>query len=420
MSLLSEFRKLFFLILITLLVQLTVLPVRAADTGEPYFGRLSSVQKMKERSVDSLVLVASGDRFYTLKNSKLYLYSFEPFQLRASKNLGFDTRQIEDDLYRSYLTSDEKRIILHSPSQIRVLEISTGNIIQRKNIKSQRGILNGDEFLLLDDENVAKIIDADTLRLKREFEVSEYDGWSGKLKSASEYNIIKAGKHLILFRPETSPYPGDVTVMDAMSYEIIWKIYHRGNYRAFLSYDNKKLYIKNPVRKIAYRGKEFDHRELYSKKTANQKLTFKNMIEIELGAFDWKYIQYKYIYNKNINFDGKVIPLRFRSVMLKPPGIHQQLSLDRKIWVLSGSVNNRFNYPALSRDYISFFYQFMNGEAVLYFPGTKRLIATPDARRYLKMKTSNGNIVPMDAVTFQKFNELPADAQAEYRKNSNR
>lgn len=96
--------------------------------------------------VDSATLAPTGDRLYTLKDSVLRQYNLSPLKRINAMKVAFDSRQIAATPYKTFITNDEKRIVIYSKTQLRLLDVKTGKIIKSVPFQSELGVLNDDEI----------------------------------------------------------------------------------------------------------------------------------------------------------------------------------------------------------------------------------------------------------------------------------
>jgi len=354
--------------------------------GEPYFNFKSG-----EGKVDSAVLAPTGNRLYTLKNGILNQYNLNPLKRIHSQKVEFDSRQNPDDpyhFYRIFITEDEKRIVIYNKQSIRLLDLESGKLIKTISLKSELGILNGEEFLTLDNNNTGIIWEAADLSRKKEFKVIGDDRWSvdreeaGASTNISHANLIKAGNYIILY-DKAGPAIGHVTIFDRMSYEIKCKVIHFDSTYSAISYDFKTLYVPR-TRRVQYET-IWDKRK-YGHYSGVQK------IDLLTGQ-------------KSSVSEGKYKQTFRLNIPLSRHGANQQISPTGKYYIVAYKTLIGFHYPEKRLGIVKRLIQFEDGEAALLGHTNKHFQITANARKHLKMKNSKGEIRPINDITFEKYSK---------------
>jgi len=249
--------------------------------------------------------------------------------------------------------------------------------------------LNDEEFLTLDNNNKATVWNVNVLIKKNEFTASGGNRWSDNKNYDISYgNLIKAGKNIILYR-QASYVNGEVFVFDSKSYQQIWRIQHTDDERSAISYDLKTLYIPNAKIRLWYSGRFYNHVEEYEKE--HKKGRPGRILKIDLSLDKWSY---------TLKEDFK----RRLYIPLSRAGAGQQLSPTRQYYITGYNGNYTFHYPEEYLRLGKYFLQFKNGEAAFFSHITNNFQITANARKHLKMKNNQGDIIPINDATFERYN----------------
>lgn len=367
------------------------------EIGETYY---DSGQFRGMGIVDSATLAPTGDRLYTLKDSVLRQYNLRPLKRINAMKVAFDSRQAGVDSYKTFITNDEKRIVIYSKTQLRLLDIKTGKIIKTVPFKSELGVLNNDEIFTLDNDNKATVWNVDDLTKKKEFVALEpwSDPWSNNKNSNTGgcrvgCRLIKAANHVILHRMTDV---GKVFVFDGASYRQVWNLAYVDYPGPTLSYDLNTLYIGNSYRKLWYSGKQIDHIEEFRQK--NKGVRIGEILKVDIAT-----AQVDYVFKKDFK--------SHRYILLMPLGGEQQISPTHQYHLFRHKCDSHYLFFYREEDKArqkKVFLQFEDGEAV-FISKAGSFQATEHARKHLKMKNSKGELVPINDATFEKFNKANVD-----------
>lgn len=363
------------------------------EIGETYY---DSGQFRGMGMVDSAMLAPTGDRLYTLKDSVLRQYNLSPLRRISAMKVVFDSRQVAATPYKTFITNDEKRIVIYSKTQLRLLDVKTGRIIKTVPFQSELGVLNGNEIFTLDNDNKATVWSADGLTKKREFEATAEERWSdNKNYNITGSTLIKVANHIILHRPAFSSGNGKIFVFDGASYRQIWNAGHNDYIPSAISYDLNTVYVPNGGR-LRHFGVSIDHIEEFRK---NNKERIGEMLKINIATAQVEDMCKREDYK---------LP---RYIVMARGAAEQQISLTHQYHLTRYSTYNFYVFfyrqSEKSRQTKAFL-QFEDGEAV-FISKAGFFQATENARKHLKMKDSKGEIVPINDETFEKFNKTNVD-----------
>lgn len=374
---------------------LLIVPVSASlagndqEIGETY----SNQMYQTEGRVDSAVLAPTGDRLYTLNNGVLRQYNLSPLGIVTAIKVAFDSRQTKEDPYKIFITNDEKRIIIYSKKQLRLLDLKTGKMIKTVPFQSELGVLNDNELFTLDNDIKATVWNAYELTKKKEFLAFEKERWTeDSYYTITGDTLIKAANHIILNRPSTRSHgTGKVFVFDAASYHQILNIDHNSSGFNAISYDLNTLYVGNDHRPLRLPEKTIEHIGEFIKKNKGARIG--EVLKIDIAT-----AKVEYVFKENYKWS--------HYIMLAPYLTNLQISPTRQYHVRGSDV---FIYREEEKErQKKRFLQFEDGE-VAFIGQAGHFQGTEHARKHLKMKNSRGKIVPINDVTFEKFNKTNTD-----------
>ena len=183
---------------------LLIVPVSASlagndqEIGETY----SNQMYQTEGRVDSAVLAPTGDRLYTLNNGVLRQYNLSPLGRINAMKMAFDSSQTKEDPYKTFITNDEKRIVIYSNKQLRLLDVASGKLIKTVPFESDAGMLNENELFTVDNHNKATVWNARDLTIKMKFEAKGEERWAPFKGFRVNHSIfIRAGNRILLLQP---------------------------------------------------------------------------------------------------------------------------------------------------------------------------------------------------------------------------
>ena len=353
-----------------------------------------------------------GERMYVLSQGKLTHYSLSPLEIISSIKVDFNipprkvsANDLKDPKYkipsgaRLFITTDERKLIVYTYKKIILFDID-----KRKTVKTislgtlnNRGVLNGDEFVVLDDENKVTIFDAHSLKQIRKF-TSLYS-WTHKFSwppsvyhESEEEKVVgfnsyrnslnKIGGYIFLYKANMPYSSEELMIFDAKTYDIVFSFKAATLTKAAISYDLKTIFL-DVVSSI------YDN--------SNQDRLFPKTRKVAQSAYGNKYN----LVTKDIT------PLTAQEGKQYSK---TAITLNREI---EFKVVGEKAYTKWYAAYFSYkgtrsskrFLQFLDGEAILERPKTKNFQITSAARKYLKMKNSKGEVVSMNDVTFNNFNK---------------
>ena len=375
------------------------------EIGETYNNQMY----LTEGRVDSAVLAPTGDRLYTLKNGVLSQYNLSPLTRISTVKVAFDSRQTKEDPYKTFITSDEKRIIIYSNKQLRQLDVASGKLIKTVPFESDAGMLNENELFTVDNQNKAVVWNALDLTIKMKFEAKGEERWvpfEGHIINHSLF--LRAGNRILLFRPHRR-YAAAIFVFDASTYKFLWRVKNNVILKPLLSADMRVLYVNcgaDGYSKLWRDGHHTDlHNELKQKYKDTELRPDYCQFDLSSGQFDlpstdFKETNYRVTNtntNRNRHFNLNYMP---RQTQISPTSQYQFLSGVGNSGNVTGFIYIESDKPKTIKSFI----QYTNGEAAL-FASTSEFIATRNARASMKMKNKAGEIVPINEATFEKFNK---------------
>lgn len=359
--------------------------------SEQLVGEISPISEHSR--VDSAVLTSDGKRIYVLKNGTLSQYQIAPFKLMSSFKVGIDSVQPPErsDQYQIFITADESKIVIHDKSAIKLLDITSRSITKSVSHDSQNALLVDNVFASFGPDNVLTLWNAENLARIRTI-TPDYK-WTGTKEgrhdeghsftqkyslSRGKSNVFRLGDMVVIFIPAMrgshAAVLGDIFLINKDTFKLETHIEHYSD-NAMLSFDHKAIYI-NGLKSVEPR---------------------KQNAKVEKGGF-WDMHEYD-IESGTV----KVLkPGDSRFINIHPPHL-QRLSPHippaGQFHLMSGQL---FSSPD-SKDASKLLYVYEDGEAVLLRNKPKAFELTDNARKYLRMKVSKDEVIPVNDATFEKF-----------------
>lgn len=359
---------------------------------EPLIGEISPINEHSR--VESSVMTSDGKRIYALKSGTLSQYQIDPFRLISSFKVGFDAGQPAErvDWYQIFITADESKIVIHDTKSIKLLDLTSKRVTQSVTHDSQNGLLVDSVFVTFGPDNVLTLWNAEDL-LKIKTIAPDYR-WTGTKEarhdegstvtrkfslSRGTSNVFRLGDMVVIAIPAISANhgtstPGDVFLINKDTFKLVTNIEHYDD-NPTLTFDHKSIFVRG----LKWVGPR--------KENAN----------VELGGF-WALHTYDLESGNAIVVKPEEspkgiatrLPFRGLSPQVPPPGqfhlLHGQLLVSPE-----------------SKDASKRLYIYENGEAVLFRYKKKTFELTDNARKYLRVKVSKDEIIPIDDATFDKF-----------------
>ena len=354
-------------------------------------------------------LAPNDERMYVLSQGKLTHYNLNPLKIISSIKVDFpvpkDKIISDNPRYqgkkvptgaRLFITKDEKNIIVYTYTDITLFDINKRKTVKTVSLGTlnNQGVLNGDEFVVLDDANEITVFDAHSLTRIRKF-TSSYS-WTHEFSWKGDENNVrivglgylngtlnKLGNYIFLYKRNMPFYSEELIVFDAKTYNISFSFKGALLNKVAITYDLKTLYL-NGIGSI-YEDTKQDR--LFSKAAQeSQGLGFGNKYNLETKEI----IPMTETESKNFYRDAILL---IRDVEVKVYGVNAYIKWKARY----------FSYKGLRAP--KKFSQFHDGEAILDRPKTKNFQTTPGARKYLKMKNLKGEVVPINDATFNHYNK---------------
>lgn len=351
---------------ILILIMVLVVSVWAEEIGVPY------VEK-EMGQVQSAVLAPDGESFYTLKDEYVTHWQLEPIKKLSS----FKIKLFEEEKrqkYSMYISSDSKKMVVMARMALLLLDLKKKDLIKRKKAEFYWGIMDGMVFkttynkkIVKDNKPIREVVykeyNIDNLEVTKELSLPYLCNESTHRCSEHymhyiNYMYIYSDKLFVLKLDDI------ISVLDKKTLKKLdksWKIWNK----CYFTLDKKFFYC-------------LSNNEQYTK--------------INLDTLDAKKIVSKDLVHKKSLHD-----------IYSNISLYKKLSLvfDFDIDEKSASLdfyNNKLNIK------IAAFYQFKNDEWILinsdgYFEASR------DARQYLKRKTLDGKIAPINDETYEKYNK---------------
>jgi len=348
------------------------------------------------------VLSPDGEYFYTLREELLTQYRISPFSKVGS--IKIDREEFEntrnENLCRVLLSNDKTKLIIVFSRKILLIDTITGKMlnkfeIEHRELKIRGAVVNGKELvlLLLDSEGNSfhlAIRDTNTLKLKRKFHDLGVsfgffpDRYYWGISNIQDRIYLATRQSLLVLNSNT--YGAELTVLCKHSCR-----------QPKISKDYKKLYVWNVLSVI-------DH--LIGRTTSYDERFVKDVM-----VFDQE--------TRESRFEKKNDVSR---VELDPVlTTRSQASRARDYFMLSPGRIARATLVNLNTNTLFGFYQYDSGEAILMEKQRggefKYIHLTPRARKYLMMKNSDGNVLPINDETFEQYYRKARTHQGQLNEN---
>jgi hypothetical protein len=359
--------------------------------SEQFIGEISPVRE--HIRVDSSVLTPDGKRLYVLKNGTLSQYQIDPFRLMSSFKVGIDSVQPEkrSDWYQIFITPDESKIVIHDKSSIKLLDLTTRGITKSVTHESQNGLLVDNVFVTFGPDNVLTLWNAESLQ-KIKTIVPDYK-WTGTREvshdegtrfpnayslSRGSSNVFRLGDQIVIYIPayiaSHAGAAGDIFLIDKDTFELEAYIQHHSE-DPTLSFDHKSIYVNG-----------LKLREPSKENAKVEKGGFWDIQKYDLESGDVTVVKPE----KSPNSNAPRLSFRGLSPQIPPAGQFHLL-------------NRQVLASPESKDATKSLYVYENGEAVLFNNKRNAFELTENARKYLGMKVSKDEVIPVNDATFEKF-----------------
>jgi len=348
----------------------------SVGAGDEEIGR--PIIKGKAGYIDSAAIAPNRKSFYTLKDGKITYWKMNPIKPIDSLQLDVNTTN-KRETYHIYLTQggksvihqghklfandrqqkytinisqDSKRVIFHSYTQIQLWDLQSKKLLKIIDEPSRLVTTYKNNFITITGDNHLKIWDDKSFKLLREKNL-------GKRKVCNDYSNCYYSDLINIFAKKDLLY---------------------------LYEDSRNIFVDFNTLKIVD--------EIYGKMSLQEKNKYsKKYADIFPITFWRRSIENNYYYASISTHNEKNELLR-DGMQIKQRGKNSYTYL---LWVDPQKEKRK-----KSNRYI--IYQFNDAWLVLsrrgwYFTGSKNV------RKYLKMKTKDGKIVPMNDATFQKYSK---------------
>lgn len=371
---------------------------------EQIVGEISPISEHSR--VDSSVLTSDGKRIYVLKNGTLSQYQIDPFRLMSSFKVGIDSVQPPErsDWYQIFITVDESKILIHDTKSIKLLDLASRSISKSVPHDSQNALLVDNVLVTFGPDNLLTLWNAENL-LKIKTIAPDYK-WTGTKKgrhdeghsftekyslSRGSSNVFRLGDRVVIYvsaklRNHGASVSGDIFLINKDTFKLETHIEHYSE-DPILSFDHKSIYVSG-LKSVEPR---------------------KQNAKVEMGGF-WANHKYdlesgNVIVVKPGGLPNRNARLSFRTLSPHVPPAGQ-------FHLLYGQI---FMYPddedAQKGQRL---YVYEDGEAVLLRNKQNTFELTDNARKYLRMKASKDELIPVDDATFEKFVVLSDSARSRH------
>lgn len=324
-----------------LVVLLFCVSVFARDEiGSPYVSMFSG-------RIDSTVLAPDGKSFYTLKDGLVTQWQLSPINKITFFKIGIKGTS-KDKGYQISVTNDNKGIIIYSREEIQLWDIKSKKLLKTLKEKSHVGANSKYGFVTLSENNLLKIWDEKSLTLlkKTKIEYKYAYGEHGIVFGTKAENMIVGDNILLL------SYLNGEAFFDLNTFEVVDRFIH--------DTDSTSYFYK--------------YREKF---TCELKSFLKG---IPRGASNSFYIS-----------QNKIDKRQRNELVLRT---NRAMTIFVKIQQDNAQCDNRVVIKFRQYD----------DAWLLYRYEPKMYMGSENIKKYLKMKTKSGEIIPMNDATFQKYN----------------
>jgi len=305
-------------------------------------------------SIESATLAPNRKNFYTLKGGKITYWQMNPIKPIDSLQLDVNTTT-ENRLqrYNIYSSQDGKRVILHSYTQIQLWDLQSKKLLKTIDEPSRLATTYKNNFITVSRDNHLKIWDDKSLKLLRD------KNW-GERQFCNDY--------------------GDCYRKDLMNIfagkELLYLLY---------SYNTDFFVDFNTLKIIDTSCKEIDQQDKNKYYAKYASLFFPTLSKENLGHSHY------FISTSIHNEKNELLTDVMQIVKL---GRNSDTILQ---WIYPQKIGKR----KINKYKI---YKF-NDAWFLYIRRSRYFASSKNAKKYLKMKTKDGKVIPMNDATFQKYNK---------------
>jgi len=342
------------------------------------------------------VLSTDGKYFYTLRGELLSKYRISPFEIIQTKVADMkEVRERKDNMNcRVLISKDESKLIIVFPYEILSLDVNTGRMLQKVEINEKEGgidgvALDGNNLVLINGEDlILSIRDVDTFKIKKKItSLRKFKAYHDGKRNFTAISIIS---NKIYIRTRES-----LLVLNKKTFKPeLFVLCDFGCNNPRSTKDYKKIYLWNV---LSIKDFVNDTDNVYSKKESQYKVM----------VFDQVTRTANFKESSNVR---REIP---EEHLLTPLVNREQVSRVKNSKLISKRDKvSRAVLLNLKTNVFYIFYQYDSGQAI-FQEWSRGLRAgtyfhlTPGARKYLMMKNSDGNLIPINNETFNKY----------YRKN---
>lgn len=343
-------------ILLILILTVGLFGSEAEEIGRPYIDNDNGF-------IHSAVLAPDGNSFYSLKDDLVTKWQLSPIK----KLLSFRTGIVNFARYKGYqiqVSGDNKRIILYSFKEIQLWDIKSKEHLKTIKEDLTLGTSSKYGFLALTKDNYLHIWSDKDLKLLKTMKINRDDKYSDNILP---YNMINGDNILCI------NYSLDGLFLDLDTLKVI------DTFSNDTEEDRKIQRFKISKDKQVYGDK------YASKYYPNIWDTYMRYIWYERHFSTFSSVKYLRIRDKT----------RTSEIVLYKPRDRSEYRL-QKSFINKHGEKKKTAYS---------FYQF-DDTWILHDKRKRFFTGSGNIRKYLKMKTNDGKIIPMNDITFKTYNKL--------------
>lgn len=313
--------------------------------------------------VNSMVISKDGEHIYTLKGNLISEYSLSPVKKAGSFKVVLHHPEKISNKYKGYqitISNDSKRVILYSANEIQLWDIEDEKLLKTVKVSLRLGTMSKYGFLVISQgsENILSIYNDSNLSLVKQVHIP--------YKYPYETGIEGYGETPL------SMYP-----------------------------DKNLLFVRYLINGIVFNLDTFKIEEIIELNKESVK-----ELKVKYHGYFKSYIWRKFMLNYSIGFltqSSYVFKDEYQIKELVSYRLRDSSDCEYKIAKLTVTKSRK-------KRKLFYLYQFKDAWIVMERPSSGshspglQFTCSGDMKKYLKMKTQDGKVIPINDATFEKYN----------------
>jgi len=329
-------------VFLVLLFVISVFGCAHDEIGVPYATLyVSKSDAMFKSQIINATFSLDGDYMYTYSDELVTIYKTNPMEKVSSFHIKPEkTTSFGAKRQKIFVTNDKKRLIFYSPQYIQLWDIQTKNLLKQIPLHSKNAVYSHEGLIILTDDSFIEILDDIDLKVIR--------------RSTSLYVAVGI--------PDYDDYP----------FEIL-----ENNNKMLLRCKYNSMFVDLKTLKIIDQTAYNDDNILKYIKKYKQDFspTLKNILE-------------------NVDYSGGYSFYSFKSNN-GPIQLVARISFNKIIIK---------KYKSVEKDIFDRYLFSQNGDNwLLYHRESRKFSGSKNLQKYLKMRTKDRSVVPMNEATFKKY-----------------